>query len=179
MKAILSILLLGLTTGCLVSNALEYDAVVTNNLYHLARLRKGMTERQVIFIMRQPYSYETYQFDEDIYDVWFYVTQTTVLDQTRMVPQNLTPLSFKNGILVGTGYDYYYFITREDEKRYKASLPVVEPPPPVPIREPKELPPVGENNREGRAIEKVLGEPNPEASPEGEQVIPLPAERPQ
>src|SRR5262245_55526438 len=97
-------------TGCVSNTALQYDAVSTTNLYHLAKIRKGMNEAQVLQVMRQPYEYETFELDEDIYDVWFYVTNPTVLGQSRMVAQNLTPLSFKNGILVGTGYDYYYFI---------------------------------------------------------------------
>lgn len=111
-------------TGCLANNSLEYDSVSQNNLYHIAKVRKGMNEREVLYIMRQPYSYETFEIGEDIYDVWFYVTQTTVLDQSRMVPRNLTPLTFKNGILVGTGYDYYYYVTRENAKQVqKESAP--------------------------------------------------------
>ncbi len=99
--------------GCMASNSLEYEAVSENNLYHIAKIRKGMSEGQAIQIMGKPYDYESFQVDDDIYDVWFYVTRTTGLDQTRMVPQNLTPLTFKNGILVGTGYYWYYFAMRE------------------------------------------------------------------
>ena len=57
--------------GCMANNALQYDSVATNNLYHLARVRKGMNETQVLQIMRQPYDYETFELGEDIYDVWF------------------------------------------------------------------------------------------------------------
>jgi outer membrane protein assembly factor BamE (lipoprotein component of BamABCDE complex) len=96
-------------TGCMVSNGLQYEAESETNLYHLARVRKGMDEKQVLQIMHKPYSYESFEFDGDVYDVWFYVTRPTGLDQTRMVPQNLTPLTFKNGILVGNGYNWYYY----------------------------------------------------------------------
>lgn len=99
--------------GCMASNALQYDTVAENNLYHIARTRKGMSEKEVLSIMHKPYSYESFVAQDDIYDVWFYVTQTTGLDQTRMVPQNLTPLTFKNGILVGTGYSWYYYAMQE------------------------------------------------------------------
>src|SRR5579872_5592875 len=99
--------------GCVSNTGLQTDAVSETNRYRLSRVRKGMYEAQVLSVMRQPYNYETFQIGEDVYDVWFYVTNPTVLGQSRMVAQNLTPLSFKNGILVGTGYDYYYFITRE------------------------------------------------------------------
>jgi len=97
----------------MTSNSLHYDGVAYKNVYHLAKICKGMNEREVISIMRKPYRYESFEICEDVYDVWFYVTQTTILDQTRMVPRNLTPLTFKNGILVGTGYDYYYYVTKE------------------------------------------------------------------
>lgn len=84
------------------------------NQYRLARVRKGMGQKQVLQVMHKPYKYETFEIEEDVYDVWFYVTRTTVLDQSRMVPQNLTPLTFKNGILVGTGYTYYYYLVKAE-----------------------------------------------------------------
>lgn len=94
MKPYAYLLSLGLA-GCMANNCLEYDSVAQNNLYHVARTRKGMTEREVLAIMHKPYSYESFEVGDDVYDVWFYVTRTTGLGQTRMVPQNLTPLTFK------------------------------------------------------------------------------------
>ena len=35
-----------------------------------------------------------------------------------MVPQNLTPLTFKNGVLVGKGYDYYNYLVLQEDQRY-------------------------------------------------------------
>lgn len=99
----------------MVSNSLEYLAVSDKNVNHLMQVEKGMTEREVMWIMHKPFKFEVIHLGEDVYDVWFYVTRTTVLDQTRMVPQNLTPLTFKNGILVGKGYDYYNFLVEEEE----------------------------------------------------------------
>lgn len=99
--------------GCVANNSLQYDAVAQTNVYRIARVRKGMSEKEVLQIMHKPYKYESFEVDEDIYDVWFYVTKPTGLDQTRMVPQNLTPLTFKNGVLVGTGYSWYYFAMKE------------------------------------------------------------------
>lgn len=113
--------------GCMANNSLEYDSVASNNLYHIARIRKGMSEGQVVRIMHKPYSYETFEVGEDVYDVWFYVTRTTGLDQTRMVPQNLTPLTFKNGILVGTGYYWYYYVMKEQTDQAAAEAGPVEP----------------------------------------------------
>lgn len=107
------LILLSIVSSCLTSNGLQYEAMSEINQYHLARIRKGMSQRQVLQIMQKPYSYESFETDEEIYDVWFYVTRPTALDQTRMVPQNLTPLTFKNGVLVGTGYSYYYYAMKE------------------------------------------------------------------
>lgn len=115
-------------TGCLTSNGLQYEAVSEQNVYRIARTRKGMSESQVLKIMHKPYSYESFQIDDDVYDVWFYVTRTTGLDQTRMVPQNLTPLTFKNGVLVGSGYYWYYYAMREQA----AEMAAQNPPPPKP-----------------------------------------------
>jgi outer membrane protein assembly factor BamE (lipoprotein component of BamABCDE complex) len=112
--------------GCMASNSLQYSAVSEANLYHIARVRKGMSEREVLKIMHKPYSYESFQVDDEIYDVWFYVTQTTGLDQTRMVPQNLTPLTFKNGILVGTGYYWYYYAMKAQSEEAAAINPVLK-----------------------------------------------------
>lgn len=107
-------LLLGIFAGgCLASNGLQYEAMSDTNQYHLALLHKGMSEKQVLQIMHKPYSYESFEVGEDIYDVWFYVTRATGLDQTRMVPQNLTPLTFRNGVLVGMGYSWYYYAMKE------------------------------------------------------------------
>lgn len=120
-------ILLGMTiAGCVANNSLQYDAVAQANVYRIARVRKGMSEKEVLQIMHKPYSYESFEADEDVYDVWFYVTRPTGLDQTRMVPQNLTPLTFKNGVLVGTGYSWYYFAMRE--KASAAPTPEAEKP---------------------------------------------------
>lgn len=117
------LLIAAIFTGCLASNALTYESKATTNQYHLARVRKGMSEKQVLQIMHKPYSYETFQADDDIYDVWFYVTRATGLDQTRMVSQNLTPLTFKNGILVGTGYNWYYYAMKAEAMELEAQQP--------------------------------------------------------
>jgi outer membrane protein assembly factor BamE (lipoprotein component of BamABCDE complex) len=115
-------------TGCMVSNGLQYEAMSETNMYHIARVRKGMSERQVLQIMHKPYSYETFEVAEDVYDVWFYVTRATGLDQTRMVPQNLTPLTFKNGVLVGTGYSWYYYAMKGQADEVASQQPQREKP---------------------------------------------------
>jgi outer membrane protein assembly factor BamE (lipoprotein component of BamABCDE complex) len=140
--ALLSLICL---TGCIMSNGLGSLAVSDKNTNHLAQVRKGMSEREVFFVMRQPYECETFYLEEDVYDVWFYVTKPTGLGQTRMVPQNLTPLIFKNGVLVGRGYEYYRTLQKREAKaEQEALVPSVEP-------APKEL--------EDKSLEKALETP--------------------
>lgn len=162
-------ILASILTGCLASNALTYTAESTTNQYHLARVRKGMSEKQVLQIMHKPYSYETFHAEDDIYDVWFYVTKPTGLDQTRMVAQNLTPLTFKNGILVGTGYTWYYYAM-------KAQAMELEPQKPVPINHHEK------QTMEDRTFEKALrapGKPSPShlTAPEHGQQVPTQADK--
>jgi outer membrane protein assembly factor BamE (lipoprotein component of BamABCDE complex) len=107
----------------MASNSLQYETIAENNLYRIARTRKGMDEKQVLSIMHKPYCYETFVMEDDVYDIWFYVTRTTGLDQTRMVPQNLTPLTFKNGTLVGSGYYWYYFALKEEASEMARRCP--------------------------------------------------------
>jgi len=79
------------------------DANVTN----LSRITLGMDEGEVRQKLHTPYKEETVQLKDDLYDVWFYVTNPAVLGQTRMVHYNLTPLTFRNDLLVSVGWDYY------------------------------------------------------------------------
>ena len=148
--------------GCLTSNGLQYEAVSETNQYRLARVRKGMSQKQVLQVMHKPYSYESFEFDDDIYDVWFYVTRPTGLDQSRMVPQNLTPLTFRNGTLVGRGYYWYYYAMKE--QAHEASL-----------QSPAEKKTSKENGAEDKAFEKTLKstlKPEPEKGATEEQKLP-------
>jgi outer membrane protein assembly factor BamE (lipoprotein component of BamABCDE complex) len=140
--------------GCMANNALEYEAVSENNLYHIAKIRKGMSEKQIMQIMGKPYDYESFQIEDDIYDVWFYVTKPTGLDQTRMVPQNLTPITFKNGIFVGTGYYWYYFAMKEQARDAAAKET-------APLQKKEEL----QNSGEDLNLEKALKESTKPVSP--------------
>jgi hypothetical protein len=81
------------------------------NYWNFSRISEGMSQAQVMRIMRKPYDYKTIEICGevclDIYDIWFYVTRPTVLGQSRLVHQNLTPVVFKNGVLIGWGYHIY------------------------------------------------------------------------
>ena len=135
-------LLLFSVVGCMANNGLTSEAMSAENISNLSRISVGMDQSRILKIMRQPYFHETYIVGKDIYDVWFYVTRTTVLGQSRMVPLNLTPLTFKNGSLIGWGYSHYNALFKQ--KKQEA------PPPPPPTEDIK--------------LEKALEEPKHELS---------------
>jgi len=99
--------------------------VSERNIDNLARLNLGMSKAQVLRIMPNPFEYETLQLFDEKFDVLFYVTNPTVLGQTRMVPFNLTPLIFKNKILVAVGYGYYNYL-KDKIVESKKEAPKVE-----------------------------------------------------
>lgn len=90
--------------------SLQTETMAENNMSNLSRVRVGMEEDEVRRLMHAPYSEEQFSQGEDCFDVWMYVTRVTALGQSRMVPQNLTPLIFRNGILVGWGFGYYRYV---------------------------------------------------------------------
>lgn len=126
------------------------------NIEGMTELYVGMEQREVLQILRQPYRCESLQMDDDIYDIWFYVAHPTVLGQSRMVPFNLTPLAFKNGVLLGWGYRYYHdFLDKASNKK----KPLLSPPSSTPAsaqetaakeeeKEEEEEPPPDEEGRE-------------------------------
>lgn len=115
-----------LLAGCMANQGLGTQAWSENNTYNLWRISKGMDQAVVLQIMHKPFRYETFEVDQDVYDVWFYITRPTVLGQSRMVPQNLTPLTFRNGVLIDIGYVYYNYLLKEEKARAKTAknLPV-------------------------------------------------------
>ena len=107
MRLAFFILIFSVLCGCMPNQGLSTAADSEINIRNISRLERGMNQVQVLKIMRQPYSDSVFVLENDTYDVWFYVTNPTALGQSRMVPLNLTPLAFKNGILIGWGKNYY------------------------------------------------------------------------
>ena len=103
--------------SCVSNNVLADAHAADNNVNRLSRISLRMNEEEVLSIMHAPYDKETYRVGADRYDVWFYVTTVTVLGQSRMVPKNLTPLTFRNKQLVGVGYDYYHWVQKREPVR--------------------------------------------------------------
>ena len=122
-------LIFSILYGCMPNQGLSTDSDAEINVINISRLEKGMNQVQVLRIMRQPYSDKVFVLDNDTYDVWFYVTNPTVMGQSRMVPLNLTPLTFKNGILIGWGKNYYNFLKRWNEEVEAEKLAPLKPTP--------------------------------------------------
>jgi len=156
----LAFFLLGLCMlyGCMPNECLSAAAAAETNVYHISLLKSGMNQVEVLKIMRHPYSDQVYYLDEDIFDVWFYVTGNVVLGQSRMMPMNLTPLVFKNGILIGWGNGYYNMLKSRELEAERAKL---LPPPKAPVQE-NEI----ENKELERSLEKIQQtQPQKHASP--------------
>lgn len=129
-----------LFSSCIPNNSLETYAQSQQNVDNLIRVSSGMSTEEVMQIMHPPYRMETFQIGEDSYEAWFYVTKVTALGQGRLMHNNMTPLIFKDGILIGRGYDHYRWVLRSQED-YNAKE-----------KEPAPL----EHKEEDRSLEKSL-----------------------
>jgi outer membrane protein assembly factor BamE (lipoprotein component of BamABCDE complex) len=101
-----------LLAGCASNDSLGAYGVSEVNIENLNIISVGMDEAQVQQIMSNPHSEETIQINDDQYDIWFYVTNPTMLGQNRMVHFNLTPVTFKNDIVASVGWDYYQIVLK-------------------------------------------------------------------
>ncbi len=146
-----------LLTGCLSNNGLGSAATAHENIYGLAQVQVGMTEAEVLKIMSQPYKQKSLEYEGNEYDFWFYITRPVGLGQAHLVRQNLTPLTFENGILIGLGFDHYDYVIAETRKPKEEKIT------PKATEEHKET--------ESKSIEKALksmketGEKPPSESP--------------
>jgi len=134
MRLVFFLLAFSIFSGCVANNGLNDSAAAEINIVNLSRLQKGMTQAEVLKIMRHPYDDAVFQMDGDTYDVWFYVTEPRVLGQSRMMPTNVKPLTFKNGILIGWGYRHYEYL-----KYRKRLLEEEAKEPATTIEKPKEI----------------------------------------
>ncbi len=107
-------------TGCIGNDSLGTATTAQRNIENLARISIGMTSDQVFQIMRQPYRSEVFELDDNRYEVWFYVTSITLMEQKKLTHTNLTPLTFKNGVLQGKGYTHYQALLTQEEAKTKA-----------------------------------------------------------
>jgi hypothetical protein len=102
-------------TGCMANDGLRTMAMSQDNVWNLSRLHIGMNESEVLQIMHYPYKKQVLEKEDSVYHIWFYVTRPSELAQSRLVRQNLTPLTFEKGVLQGWGFAYYDYILRPKE----------------------------------------------------------------
>ncbi len=138
-------------SGCLANQGLGTGSAAQINIYKMSQICLGMSEEQVFQIMRYPEIDEQIELSDACYDIWFYITRTTALGQSELMPHNLTPLIFKDGVLVARGYDYYNRL-RAKQKEEVQSQPAVsmssKPKQPPPPKEEKPASPEGETESE-------------------------------
>ena len=87
------------------------------NKYNLSWVKVGMTQSSVYNKMGCPQRTEKTEINGVDYEIWYYLTKRYALGQTRLLPQNTTPLIFKNKKLVGWGREYYNYLLNIDNER--------------------------------------------------------------
>ena len=107
-------LVLFLTAGVLAAALTScFYAEIERNQKNLAKIRKGMTRKQVLEIMGEPVKGEAYCNDREL----FYYTRQSWMDGMIMRDE-CTPIVFDEfDRVIGWGYDYHSGIL--DRKQYK------------------------------------------------------------
>lgn len=112
--------------SCKSNDSLETLSASENNISNLSRIHYGMTEDEVEWIMHPPFKKKSFQLDNDIYEVWFYITNATVADQKKLIRNNLTPLIFKNDLYIAKGYNYYNWLLKQEEGNNSKTIPSIQ-----------------------------------------------------
>jgi outer membrane protein assembly factor BamE (lipoprotein component of BamABCDE complex) len=102
----LSIILL--LNGCF-KTPIKTGAISEENRANLSSLAIGMSPDQVLEVMSYPYSTHEKLYDNKVYEIWYYITEPTLLGQSKLITRNFTPLVFENGHLKGWGNNFYKY----------------------------------------------------------------------
>jgi len=145
-------------SGCLSNNVLMSSTVAHDNVNKINQLQIGMTQEEVYQIMRYPSTEDQISTNDGCYDIWFYITKSNILDQSRPVARNLTPLIFKDGIFVGRGRSYYNHLVQKNL-----------PPELAPAAIPSEKTSSPQKERENIDLEKTLMPSIPPPKPASEK----------
>jgi hypothetical protein len=152
MKRLYISLILLTVTGCMTSDGLSTLDMSETNVSNISRVRMGMTEHEVHHIMHKAYKYSELDQDGYHYDTWFYVTSPTIMAQTQMVHNNLTPITFRkpsnsteDGTVAGIGWDYYRALINHEKIGSQPTL-----------RTPPETPQTPEQQQQAKEIEDAL-----------------------
>ncbi len=118
MSRILLIIISVLLYSCMGST-MQTSLKSEQNRDNIVGLRLGMTQEDVLTLMGSPYKSEVHKIENNTYVIYFYVTEPTVLGQSKLIEQNFTPVVFKDNILVGWGTNYYNYLMDIDNAREK------------------------------------------------------------
>jgi len=104
--------------GC-AERIMQEEIVAERNMVNWKNLKLGMNENQVLYYMSFPDRKEFHVVNEQEYVVWFYLTDTTKpVFVKKFSKKNFSPVVFRNGVVIGYGYDFYnYVFDVNDEKR--------------------------------------------------------------
>jgi len=104
-KVVVVLLLVAPLCGCGYMKGME----AASNRGKLHKLEIGMTQDAVMEVMGKPYKREAYESQE----VWFYITELQADGYTTL--DEMTPLVFENGTLIGWGSKF----VDENIKKYE------------------------------------------------------------
>ena len=100
--------------GCALAASMTRDK--------LARLTPGMTIGQVRELMGEPFSTETYMSNDNKTNlIWNYRTAYST-DSLERTHQEITPVIFKNDILVGWGTGFYEQLIQPNSMKQNINL---------------------------------------------------------
>ncbi len=117
-RLILLVLLIFLLDGCFKTPT-KTGAISEENRINLSSLSIGMTQQQVLDIMGYPYKTEEKISHNKIYEIWYYITERTLLGQSKLITRNFTPVIFEAGHLIGWGRNFYKYTLDIDNERQK------------------------------------------------------------
>lgn len=90
------------------NSPLRLSAEAEKNKANMMDVQTGMTRSEVQELMGEPYRMDKTTFEHIEYIVWFYITKEVLIDQTRIIAENLTPFVFYKNKLIGTGWFFYH-----------------------------------------------------------------------
>jgi len=94
-------------------------AISEHNRINITELYVGMTQDEVLEVMGYPYKTEEKTYQDEIYEVWYYITRPSQLGQSKLISRNFTPVIFELGQLKGWGRNFYKHTFDIDNERWK------------------------------------------------------------
>ena len=152
-----------LLSGCM-ERMMQEELAAEHNMINWQRLEIGMNENQVLNAMSFPDRKEFHVVDGREYAVWFYLTNTTKpVFVKKFSKKNYSPVVFRNGVLIGWGYDFYNYVFDVKQEKRKMEeenrMKYTDHPEEWPAKEHRIVPaPSKKDETKKKGIEKTLKE---------------------